>query len=160
MGLIALTGCGGSHSATSATQSYNPTGSTTTAAPTLSSSGPASTLPAPSKADGKFLESVVLGSTTECLSIANAQIAGGAEHTNEAQTARTALTTRVDELIARFHRVNPDATIPYGEGRHVTTRQDVSGTIEELNKKPAAPAGAPACAPELAERLSQGTGIK
>lgn len=157
-GLAALAGCGGGgHSAT-----VSPTAAESSAvAPAPSSS--ASALPAPSKADGKLLETAVLDSTEKCLNIALAQIPGPS-HANErivqAQEARASLSKQVDELITLFHRVNPDATIPYGEGRHVTTRQDMLSILEALNKKPGAPQGAPACSAELALRLSAATGIK
>ena len=156
-GLVTLAGCGGGHSAT-----VPPTAAESSATAPAPSS-PASVLPAPSKADGKLLETAVLDSTEKCLNIANAQIPG-VSHANEriaqAQEARASLSKQVDELITLFHRVNPDAAIPYGEGRRVTMKQDIFSILEELNKKPPAPQGAPACAPELALRLSEGTGIK
>jgi hypothetical protein len=157
IGLVALAGCGGDHPASASSPTAQ--SATTTAASTAASSA----LPAPSIADGKLLETAVLDSTAECLKIANAQISG-VSHANEriaqAQEAHTSLSQQVDGLITLFHRVNPDATIPYGEGRHVTTRQDVLSILEELNKKPPAPQGAPVCAAELSLRLSEGTGIK
>ncbi len=156
-GLVALTGCGGGQSASVSQPTVQSSMSTSAPSPT------ASALPAPTKADGKLLETAVLDSTEKCLNIANAQIPG-VSHANEriaqAQEARESLSKQVDELIILFHRVNPDAAIPYGEGRRVTTKQDIFSILEELNKKPPAPQGAPACAPELALRLSEGTGIK
>jgi hypothetical protein len=108
----------------------------------------ASSRRAPSKADGTFLEHVVTDSITQCLNIALGQ---------QAKTAHATLASQVAGLIVLFHRTNPDATIPYGEGRHVTLRQDVASVIKQLNEKPAEPAGAEPCAADLAERLANAT---
>lgn len=156
-GLVALTGCGGGQSASISQPTALSSTTASVPSPVLTA------LPAPTKTDGKLLETAVLDSTEKCLNIANAQIPG-VSHANEriaqAQEARASLSKQVDELITLIHRVNPDAAIPYGEGRRVTTKQDILSILEELNKKPPAPQGAPACAPELALRLSEGTGIK
>lgn len=156
IGLVALAGCGGDHPASASSPTAQ--SATTTAASTSASSA----LPAPSIADGKLLETAVLDSTAECLKIANAQISG-VSHANEriaqAQEARTSLSQQVTELIALYHRVNPEAIIPYGEGRHVTTKQDILSILKELHSKPPAPPSAEACASELAQQLERGTGI-
>ena len=131
---FALTGCGGSHSATT------PATRTTTSAPASAS---ASSRPAPTKADAKFLEVAVQSANWQCLKIATA---------TGALAARATLAKQVGQLIAVFRRVNPDAPIPGTSG---TTRRDVSIVVEQLNNPPPAPP----CAPDLAHRLSQATGV-
>jgi hypothetical protein len=150
LAFVVLNGCGGSLSK-SATKPTSPALSTVPA-----------DLPAPSVADGRFLETAVSGTIQDCGEIGLAQITGvghASERIEQADQARTSLATHVGELITLYRRVNPEALIPYGEGRRVTTREDILGILKNLDEKPAGQPTAEACAPELAKQLEKSTGL-
>ena len=150
LGVGALTGCGGGHS-TSASGS----------ASTSSASATASTLPAPTAADGKEIEDIVVLPVNECKRADLAQLSHDAGARLAAlQHARSAIAPSIDRLIALYKRVNPYARIPYArQSRNVTVHYDVAVVLRELERSPGAANSTAECAPELAARLSEATGI-
>jgi hypothetical protein len=121
--------------------------------------GCGSSHPAPTPADGKILEKFALESVSNCLKIKLAQIAGvprANERIAEAEQARESLSHEVNEVVALVHRVDINAEIPYGEGRHITTKQDIQTIIKNLSEIPTSSANSPACSPELAKKLEEG----
>jgi len=171
LGVCALAGCGSSSSTTSSTAATQPTTSTASSAqstptstapatPTTSATSPPSKLPPPTRADGRVLEVAVAESLRACRKYDIAQVAPKAsERLLATQQARALIAPQVDAVIALFKHANPDATIPYGEERHVTMHEDALAIISELEKLPPAAPSAAACAPEIAARLSQASGV-
>ena len=143
---VVLSGCGSSATTPVTTTVHSQTTSTQSASQSL---------PSPTTADATALENATLKIINGCLNVSVGGITSASTKTSQGESE---LAATVATLIGIFQRVNPEAIVPNHAPN--TTRSYVHEAIGDLNRRPPAPAGAPACAPELAKRLSHATRVE